>query len=69
MVDSLRDFLKTPDQASKCLQTPLLKPKTEIEATKSNNKLFTQYYINVAEHPNKQVCFSFRLKNYKSCSF
>ena len=35
LVDNLRVFLKTFDQASKCKQTPLLKPKVEIGSTKS----------------------------------
>ena len=35
LVDSLRDFLKTFDQASKCIQMPLPKPEVEIGSTKS----------------------------------
>ena len=35
LVDSLRDFLKTFDHASKCIQIPLPKPKVEIGSTKS----------------------------------
>ena len=35
LVDSLRDFLKTFDKASKCIQIPVPKPKVEIGAEKS----------------------------------
>ena len=35
LVNSLRDFLKTFDQASKCIQIPLPKPKVKIGYTKS----------------------------------
>ena len=35
LIDNLRDFLKTFDQASKCIQFPLPKPKVEIGYTKS----------------------------------
>ena len=35
LVDNLRDFLKTFDQSSKCIQIPLPKPKVEIGSTKS----------------------------------
>ena len=34
LVDNLRDFLKTFDQASKCVQIPVPKPKVEIGSTK-----------------------------------
>ena len=40
LVDNLHDFLKTFDQASKCIQIPLPKPKVEIESTKSKDNLF-----------------------------
>ena len=40
LVDSLRDFLKTFDHASKCIQIPLPKPKVEIGSTKSKDNLF-----------------------------
>ena len=41
---SLQDFLKTFDQASKCIQIPLPKPKVEIGSTKSKDNLFAHYY-------------------------
>ena len=40
LVDNLRDFLKTFDQASKCKQIPLPKPKVEIGSKKSKDNLF-----------------------------
>ena len=40
LVDNLRDFLKTFDRASKCIQIPLPKPKVEIGSTKSKDNLF-----------------------------
>ena len=39
LVDSLCDFLKTFDQASKCIQFPLPKPKVEVGSTKSKECL------------------------------
>ena len=50
LVDSLRDFLKTSDQASKCIQSSLPKSKVEIGSTKSKDNLFAHYY---SEHPNR----------------
>ena len=44
LVDSLRDFLKTSDQACKCIQIPLPKPKFEIGSTNSKDNLFAPYY-------------------------
>ena len=35
LVESLRDFLKTFDQANRCMHIPLPKPKVEIGSTKS----------------------------------
>ena len=53
LVDSLRDFLKTFDQASKCIQIPLLKPKVEIGSTKSKDNLLAHYYYDIIQHPNR----------------
>ena len=52
LVNSLRDFLKTFDQASKCRQIPLPKLKVEIESTKSKDNLFAHYFNDIIEHPN-----------------
>ena len=68
-IDNLRDFLKTFDQASKCIQIPLPKPKVEIGSTKSNDNLFAHYYNDVIEHPNRQIRSSFRFGNKNSCVF
>ena len=67
LVDSLRDFLKTFDQASKCIQIPLPKPKVEIGSTKSKDNLFAHHYNDTIEHPNRQVPLSFRFGNNNSC--
>ena len=69
LVDNLRDFLKTFDQAIKCIQIPLPKPKVEIGSTKSKNNLFTHHYNDIFEHPNRQVRLSFRIGNKNSCVF
>ena len=60
LVDNLRDFLKRFDQASKCIQIPLPKPKAEIGSTKSKDNLFAHYYNDIIEHPNRQIRLSFR---------
>ena len=65
-VDSLRDFLKTFDYASKCIQILLLAPKVEIEPTKSKDILFAHYSNDIIEHPNRQIRSSFRFGNNNS---
>ena len=69
LVDNLRDFLKTFDQASKCIQIPLPKPNFEIGSTKSKDNLFAHFYDNIIEHPNRQIRLSFRFGNNNSCVF
>ena len=69
LVDSLRNFLKTFDQAWKCTQTPLPKPKVEIGSTKSKDNLFAHYYNDFIEHPNRQIRLTFRFGNKNSCVF
>ena len=69
LVDSLRDFLKTFDQASKCIQIPLRKPKVEIGSTKSKDNLFAHYYNDIIRPPNRQTRLSFRFENNISCVF
>ena len=59
LVDSLRDFLKTFDHASKCIQIPLPKPKVDIGCTKSKNNLFALYYSDIMQNPNRQNRLSF----------
>ena len=60
LVDNLRYFLKTFDQAIKCIQIPLPKPKVQIGSTKSKDNLFAHYYNDIIEHPNRQIRLSFR---------
>ena len=55
-VSSLRNFLKTLDHASKCIQIPLPKPKVAIAFTKSKDNLFAHYYNDIIEHTNRQFC-------------
>ena len=69
LADSLRDFLKTFDQASKCIQIPLPKPKVEIGCTKSKDNLFAHYYNDIIEHPNRPIRLSFPFGNSNSCVF
>ena len=69
LVDNLRHFLKTLDQASKCIQIPLPKPKVEIGSTKSKDNLFAHHYNDIIEHPNRQIRLSFRFGNNTSCVF
>ena len=69
MVDSLRDFLKTFDHASKWIQIPLPKPKVEIGSTKSKDNLFAHYYKEIIEDTNRQTRLAFRFGNNNSCVF
>ena len=69
LVDSLRDFLKTFDHSSKCIQIPRPKPKVETGSTKSKDNLFTHYYNDLSEHPNKQIRLSLRFRNNNSWVF
>ena len=69
LVDKLRDFLKTFDQASKCIQIPLPKPKAEIGSTNSKDNLFAHHCNDIIEHPNRQIRLSFRFGNNNSCLF
>ena len=69
VVDNLRDFLKSFDQASKCKQIPPPEPKVEIGSTKSKNNLFAHYCNDIIEHPKRQIRLSFRFGNNNSCVF
>ena len=69
LVDNLRDFLKTFDHASKCIQIPLPKPKVEIGSTKSKDNLFAHYYNDIIEHPYRRIRLSFPFGNNNSCVF
>ena len=69
LLDGLRDFLKTFDQASKCIKIPLQKPKVEIGYTESKDNLFAHFYNDIIEHPNTQIRLSFRFGNNNCCVF
>ena len=69
LVDNLRDFLKNFDQANKCIQITLPKPKVEIGSTKSKDNPFPHYYNDIIEHPNRQIRLSFRFGNNNFCVF
>ena len=69
LADNLRVFLKTFDQASKCIQFPLPKRKVEIGSTKSKDILFAHHYNDIIEHPNRQIRLSSRSGNNNSCVF
>ena len=60
LVENLRDFLKTFDQANKCIQIPIPKLKVEIGSTKSEDNLFAHHYNDIIEHLNRQLRLSFR---------
>ena len=68
-VDSLRDFLKTFDHASRCIQIPLPKPKVQIVSTKSKDNLFAHYYNDIIEQPSRKIRLSFQFGNNNSCVF
>ena len=69
VVDDLRDFLKTFDQASKCIHILLPEPKFEIWSTKSKDILFAHYYNDIIEHRNRHFRLSFWFGNNNSCVF
>ena len=69
LVDNLRVFLETFDQASKYIQIPLPTPKVEIGYTKSKNNFFAHYYNDIIKHPNRHIRLSFRFGNNNSCVF
>ena len=69
LVHSLPDFFKSFDEASKCIQIPLPKPKVEIGSTKSKDNLFARYYNVIIEPPKRQILLSFRFGNNNSCVF
>ena len=62
LVDNLRDFLKTFDQATKCIQIPLPKPKVEIGSTKSKDNLFAHHYNDIIENPIDKFVYHFDLE-------
>ena len=69
LVESLGDFLKTFDHASKCIQIAPRKPNVEIGATKSKDNLFAHHYMDIIENLNRQLRLLFRFGNNNSCLF
>ena len=69
LVDSLREFFKTFDHASKVIQIPLPISKLGIGATKSKDNLFAHYFKDINDYPNRQLCLLFRFGNNNSCVF
>ena len=65
-VDSLYDFFKTIDHASKCQQIPLPKPKVEIGSTKSKTNLFFLYCKDIFEYSDWKIRLSIRFGTNKS---
>ena len=69
LVDSLRDFLKTFDYASECIQIPLPKLRIKMGSTKSKDNLFAHYYNLIIEHTKIQIRLSFQFGNNNACVF
>ena len=69
LVDSLRDFLKTFDKASKCLKVAIAKPEIQIGSTKSVDNLFALYYNDVMEHPKRQIVYPSDVETTVPASF
>ena len=67
--NSLHEFPKASDNASKCLQSTLTKSKNELGSTKSEDSLFAYYYKNVTEIANRQLFLLFWFKNNTLASF
>ena len=69
LLDSLGEFLKVFDQASKVSQIPLPKPKFEIGFRKAKDELFSHCYKDIVEHLNRQIGLSFRIEKNNTCVF
>ena len=69
LLDSLGEFFKDFDQATKVSKIPLPKPKFEIGFTEAKEELFTHCYKDVVEHLNRQIRISFRFQKNKTCVF
>ena len=68
-VDSLRDFLKNFDKASKCLQIPSPKLEIEIGSRQLKNNLLAHYYNDIIEQPIRQIRLSFGFRSNTSSVF
>ena len=69
LLDSLGEFLKAFDQANKVSQIPLAKLKFENGFTKAEDELFKHCYMDMVEHLNRQLRFSFRSEKNKTFVF
>ena len=69
LVDSLRNFVKDFDQASKCLEIPLPKRKVDITSTKSKDDLFNYIIMISFERSDIHIRLSLPFGNNKSCVF
>ena len=69
LVDSLRVFLKIFDKASKCLQSPLPKPKNELGSKMSKDNLFAEYCKDIFQHAFRLNRLSFQIQNNNSGAF
>ena len=68
--DSLCDFLKTLNEANKCLNIPLPKPKSGIGSTNSKDNICAHiYYRFIIDYPNRHICLSLRFEINNSCVF
>ena len=61
--DSLRDFLKTFDQAGNSLQIPLPKPKNEIESKKLQDNHFCKHCKGMIEYSRRKINSVSKLAN------
>ena len=70
ILNTLRQFLKQNDKTVKfpALYT-LPKPKQEIGFTLFKGELFAQYFQDIKEHCNRQICLYFRFERKRECCF
>ena len=69
-LNNLRQFLKQYDKTVKIPVLHLLpKPKQEIGFTLLKDQLVAQYFQDIEEHCNRQICLSFRFEGNKECCF
>ena len=70
ILNTLRQFLKQYEKTVKFPALyPLPKPKQEIGFTLFNDELCVQYFQDLKEHCNRQICLSFRFERNKECCF
>ena len=69
LIDSLRDFPKFFDKASKCSQSSLPQIKIEIGSINSKDNPFAQYCTVIPEHLKRHFSLSLRFGNNNSSDF